>query len=130
MSRKRITQELLAVETTVSQRSNLSTEAKIEKIEQIVRIVSFRIKHLRFLLVNQQLALNKIYKEAGDDWRTSRFVYAISSVQSMIYQIKAIVKRLLEINNTLLEEGTSINNSNGTAESGVKPHSINQSILQ
>ena len=48
----------------------------------------------------------------------------------MIYQIKAIVKRLLEINNALLEEGTSINSSNGTAESGVKPHSIEQSILQ
>jgi hypothetical protein len=31
MSRERITQELLAVETTVSQWSNLSTEAKIEK---------------------------------------------------------------------------------------------------
>lgn len=44
MSRERITQELLAVETTVSQWSNLSTEAKIEKIEQIVRIVSFRIR--------------------------------------------------------------------------------------
>jgi len=118
MSRERITQELLAVETTVSQWSNLSTEAKIEKIEQIVRIVSFRIKDLRFLLVNQQLALKNFYKEAGDDWRTSRFVYAISSVQSMIYQIKAIVKRLLEINNTLLEEGTSINSSNGTFVNG------------
>jgi hypothetical protein len=32
MSRERITQELLAVETTVSQWSNLSTEAKFEKI--------------------------------------------------------------------------------------------------
>ena len=96
----------------------MSTEAKIEKIEQIVRIASFRIKELRFLLVNQQLALKNIYKEAGDDWRTSRFVYAISSVQSMIYQIKAIVKRLLEINNTLLEEGTSINSSNGTFVNG------------
>jgi hypothetical protein len=55
----------------------LSTEAKIEKIEQIVRIISFRIKDLRFLLVNQQLALKNIYKEAGDDWRTSRFVYML-----------------------------------------------------
>lgn len=85
MSRERITQELLAVETTVSQWSNLSTEAKIEKIEQIVRIISFRIKDFRFLLVNQQLALKKFYKEAGNDWRTSHFVYSISSVQSMIY---------------------------------------------
>jgi hypothetical protein len=63
MSRERITQELLAVETKVSQWSNLSTEAKIEKIEQIVRIVSFRIKDLRFLLVNQQLALKTFIKK-------------------------------------------------------------------
>jgi hypothetical protein len=48
------------------------------------------------------MALQNFQREAEEDWRNSRFVYAISSVQAMIYQIQIIVKRLLSINNSLL----------------------------
>jgi hypothetical protein len=71
---------------------------------EIVRIISSRTKDLRLLYQKQKFALTKFHKEAGEDWRKSRFIYAISSVQSIMYQIKSVLKRLLEMNNMLLQE--------------------------
>jgi hypothetical protein len=62
------------------------------KTANIIQLIT-----LRFLFQKQKLALQKFQREAGEDWRNSRFVYAISSVQAMIYQIQIIVKRLLSI---------------------------------
>ena len=70
----------------------------------MVRIISSRTKDLRLLYQNQKFALTKFHKEAGEDWRKSRFIYAISSVQSIMYQTKSVLKRLLEMNNMLLQE--------------------------
>lgn len=66
---------------------------------------------LRILFKKQTLALRKFQREAGDNWRTSRYVYAISSVQAMIFQIQVIVKRLLDVNNSLLKTGACLQSS-------------------
>ena len=53
-------------------------DEKIEKLSQIIQLISTRIKDLRFLFQKQKMALQKFQREAGEDWRNSRFVYAIS----------------------------------------------------
>ena len=70
-------------------------EQKIEAIKDVVKLISQRIKDLRELHLNQTFAMNKFFKEAGDDWRNSRLVYAISSVQATIYQIKLLLSGCL-----------------------------------
>ena len=100
---------------------------KIDKIKFIIKIVSYRIKDLRILFLSQTMALKKFFKEAGDDWRTSRLVYAISSVQATIYQIKAIVKRLLQINNSLLHQATAINKTENSFKLGKSVDAFAQS---
>ncbi|XP_076094128.1 uncharacterized protein LOC143064860 [Mytilus galloprovincialis] len=112
-SLERIERELSLIETTIAEWNEIQKDEKIRKIETIIKIVSFRLKDLRKLLVSQQLALRKFRQEAGDNWRSSRFVYAISSVQASIYQLKAIVKRLLDANNCLLKEGSNLVDSCG-----------------
>lgn len=86
-------------------------EEKVTKIEEVVILVLGRVKDLRLLFQKQKLALKKFQKEAGEDWRNSKYVYAISSVQSMIYQIQTIVRRLLEVNNSLLGIGSSLHST-------------------
>jgi len=86
-------------------------DEKVTKIEEVVILVLGRVKDLRLLFQKQKLALKKFQKEAGEDWRNSKYVYAISSVQSMIYQIQTIVRRLLEVNNSLLGIGSSLHST-------------------
>jgi hypothetical protein len=46
--------------------------------------------------MKQKLALSKFHKEAGDDWRNSRFIYAINSIQAQAYQVRQMIKELLD----------------------------------
>ena len=106
--KERITKELTEVENTKEEWENMPTEERKTHITEIVKIISYRIKDLRLLYQRQKLSLKKFYKEAGDDWRKSRYVFAISSIQSMIFQIKAIITRLLSSNDSLLREGATL----------------------
>jgi hypothetical protein len=58
---------------------------------------SERIKDLRMLFMKQKLALSKFHKEAGDDWRNSRFIYAISSIQAQAYRLSKEAKLFISI---------------------------------
>ena len=100
----RLQQELQEVESLKSEWSFKNNEDRKVKALEIVRIISSRTKDLRLLYQNQKFALTTFHKEAGEDWRKSRFIYAISSVQSIMYQTKSVLKRLLEMNNMLLQE--------------------------
>ncbi|CAC5410294.1 unnamed protein product [Mytilus coruscus] len=86
----------------------MSPAEKCQKLRDIVLITSYRIKDLRLLFMKQKLALSKFHKEVGDDWRSSRFVYAISSTQAQIYQVRQMVKELLDVNNSLICVGASV----------------------
>lgn len=99
---------------------------RLTHLESIIKIVSFRIKDLRKLFLNQTMAIKKFYKEAGENWRSSRLVYAISSVQATIYQIKIIIKRLLDINNRLLQKGSSINETSNAFVVGANTDAFTQ----
>jgi hypothetical protein len=54
-------------------------------------------------------ALTRFQKEAGADWRNSKFLYAISSIQCSIFQTKSLIQWLLGVNDSLLEIGASLN---------------------
>ena len=94
--------ELSKIQETSERFEVLDNGDKVLNVRQIVQLTSNRIKDLRILFQKQKMALKKFQKEAGEDWRNTRYVYAISSVQAMIYQIQVIVKRLLSLNNSLL----------------------------
>lgn len=53
---------------------HLPTDEQVTNIARILALVSGRIKNLRTLFKNQTLALRKFQKEAGDNWRTSRYL--------------------------------------------------------
>ena len=89
---------------------SMNSTEKCEKLQKIVLIVSERIKDLRMLFIKQKLALNKFHKEAGDDWRNSRFVYAISSIQAQAYQVRQMIKELLDVNKSLVCVGAFVCN--------------------
>jgi hypothetical protein len=52
-------------------------DEKIEKLSQIIQLISTRNKDLRFLFQKQKMALQKFQREAGEDWRNSRFVSSL-----------------------------------------------------
>lgn len=89
--------------------SSIETDDKTELLKSVIKVISERIKYLRVLFQKQQLALKKILKEEGTDWKNSKYVYAISSVQAQMFQIRNVVKKLLDGNNVLLFLGSSIN---------------------
>ena len=105
----RIEKEVEAIEMLQKQWAGLNPGEKCDRLTEIVFIVSNRIKDLRELFVKQKLALKKFHKEAGEDWKKSKYLHAISSVQSLIYLLRSVVKRLLDVNNSLLSVGASLN---------------------
>lgn len=107
----RLNEEVEYVNNIKDKWTTSNEHEKMGALQQVIRMVSYRLKDLRQLYLKQKLALNKFQKEAGADWRNSRFVYAISSVQSQIFQIKNVVQQLLTVNNSLMCIGSSVNGS-------------------
>ena len=110
-SRGRLEHDLQLVEEVRKQwkDSSIETDDKTELLKSVIKVISERMKYLRVLFQKQQLALKKILKEGGTDWKNSKYVYAISSVQAHMFQIRNVVKKLLDGNNVLLFLGSSIN---------------------
>ena len=98
----RLDKELKLAEETSCEWGRLSKDEKMEKLTKLVKVVSGRIKDLRELYMKQNLALKKFMREGGDEWRNSKYVYAISSIQVQLYQIRAVVRRLLCANDDRL----------------------------
>ena len=76
-SRERIEHEISLVQMTMENWDATNDDEKIEKLSQIIQLISTRNKDLRFLFQKQKMALQKFQREAGEDWRNSRFVYAL-----------------------------------------------------
>lgn len=129
MAKNRIQHEIDTIELAKENWQSLVVDEKVTKIEEVVIIVSGRVKDLRLLFQKQKLALKKFQKEAGEDWKNSNYVYAISSVQSMIYQIQTIVGRLLEVNNLLLGIGSSLHSTQDMFVEGKLVDSFSQKEL-
>ena len=50
----------------------------MKRIKDAVTVLTHRVKDLRSIKVKQNIALDKFKKLAGEDWRNSKYVYAIS----------------------------------------------------
>lgn len=108
-TKERLEHEINYIDKTVDAWSNLEKHEQIDKLQNIVTFVSSRLKDLRHLVLKQQFALKKFLKEGGPDWRNSKYIYAISSIQAQLFQLQRSVKKLLCVNNSLLSIGASIN---------------------
>ena len=107
--KQRVSEQICYIEAVARGWETMENELKLSKIEKIISILSLSLKDLRTLFMKLRLMLKRFQKDAGEDWRNSRFVYAISSVQAQIYQIKSVVQRLLDANDSLLKIGSSLN---------------------
>lgn len=108
MTNERLCQETSIINRVKEEWSALSDQEKCKQIETVLKTVSSRIADMRKLIVKQMFALKKFYNEAGNDWRSSKFVYAISSIQAHIYQIRAVIQKMLQVNDSLLEIGSRL----------------------
>ncbi|CAC5380555.1 unnamed protein product [Mytilus coruscus] len=91
--RLRLKTEKDVVTSTRDDWSTMSPAEKCQKLQDIVLIISYRIKDLRLLFMKQKLALSKFHKEAGDDWRSSRFCVCYQQHTSPNLPSKADGKR-------------------------------------
>ena len=96
-AKDRLEKELDNVSMTNKSWSSLSTRERQAKMEELLSIVSLRIKDLRNIHLTLSKALKRFEKEDGSDWRNPKYVYAISSVQSHIYQIRTMAQKLLHV---------------------------------
>ena len=76
-SRERIEHEILLVQMTMENWDATNDDEKIEKLSQIIQLITTRIKDIRFLFQKQKMALQKFQREAGEDWRNCQFVYVL-----------------------------------------------------
>ena len=65
-------------------------------ILEIVRQMSIDISYVRKIKVKQEKRLRLCMDKAGPNWRESRFVFAISALQTAVYQEDAYLKRALD----------------------------------
>ena len=50
----------------------------------------------------------KFRKLGGDDWKNSKYVYAISSIQASQYQLREVVTKLLKVIDDIMEAGADM----------------------
>ncbi|CAH1779698.1 unnamed protein product [Owenia fusiformis] len=62
---------------------------------------SSRIEQLRKTNRNLKLGLIKFKKLGGDNWRNSKWIWAISSTQAMLEEIRVAILMLLEVNDLI-----------------------------
>jgi hypothetical protein len=65
--------------------------------------MSIHIKELRQTGLKQTFGLKKCKTQADQDWRNSKFVFAISSIHAHLHHIKQCVRRLLQCNLHLMQ---------------------------
>ena len=65
-------------------------------LKEINIILSIRIKELRESKVSREMALVKFKKLCGADWRNSKYVYVISSLETSLFDTNIILRDLLD----------------------------------
>ena len=79
------------------------TKDLLRQCMHLLKVVSSHIKELRHVVLRQTMGMNKFLKDAGLDWRKSKYLHAISSMQVNIFQSKQCIGNLLECNKSLLQ---------------------------
>ncbi len=94
-----------------------ATVELIPRISSVLQIVTGRIKELRELIVTQTLRMKKLIKQAGEKWKESNMVGAISRVKANIFQLKKCASELLNVNGHLLRLGAKLQGTDTTPAS-------------
>ena len=75
-------------------------------MKKVVLTLSCRIRDLRNIQLKQEMALEKFKKLAGEDWRKSKYIWAISSVKAMVHQIQTAITKCLKTIQKIMEIGS------------------------
>ena len=67
----------------------------------IISVITYRIKELRFSKVQKNHALDKLIKMAGEQWQKSTYSYAISKVKTQLHRIDMCIDDALKVNQKL-----------------------------
>ena len=67
----------------------------VDEIKSVIKFLSEDIRSIRQMKVKQEGRLTYFMKEAGPNWRESKFVFGISALQTTLYQENAYIESLL-----------------------------------
>ena len=109
-TKKRLERELEEIKTLQAAITDdaMSIEDAKCQVSSVILTVTHRIQELRELTRYQNLHLSKMKKQAGDNWRESKYAYGISRTHALLYQVQNCISRLLECNNNLLALGAKL----------------------
>ena len=83
----------------------------LDRLLSVVTGVSEHTKTLRSIQLKQNFALTKFKKLAGENWKSSKYVYAISSIQATLHKVKDVLEKLINCNKKLMEFGAKLQGS-------------------
>ena len=85
-AQKSLAEDMTRVGDVMAIQSNVSAtkSAKLNATAELIRRLSNRIENIRTLKVKQTFGLKKFFKLGGEDWRNSKYLYAISSTIIML----------------------------------------------
>ena len=101
----------------------------IEMIRALIYILTNRIKDGRILKQKQEYGLEKLKERAGTEWRKSKFVFAISGIQTFLFRVKHFLDVTLRNIDRLCKIGSEFNRKSSIFCSGDKLDPAKQSNL-
>ena len=75
----------------------------------LVYIVTVRLKESRTLRMKQEYGLQQLKKRAGEDWKTSKYVFAISGIQAFLYRVRHFIETALHNVGKICQIGRELN---------------------
>ena len=67
------------------------------RLKECCTVISTRLKESRELKKNQEYGLSHFKSLGGENWKESKYVYAISGLQASIYQLKDYIEEALKL---------------------------------
>ena len=64
-------------------------------IHTMIQKITYRIRDIREMKVKKLIAVESLKKSAGENWKQSKYVYAISSIQTYLYRANECIADLL-----------------------------------
>lgn len=81
----------------------------VDMMRGLIFLLTLRLKEGRHLKKKQEFGLEKLKERAGSEWKTSKYVYAISGIQAFLYRVRQFIQVTLSNIGKLCEIGSEIN---------------------
>ena len=78
-------------------------------LTELLRLFSETLKKLRFLKKDKDSYLQRLKEKAGNDWRGSKYVYAIDSCYTLLYRIQNAIDKSISIIRAICKTGAYLN---------------------